>query len=333
MDVSSEFGLPPILDADVQSEVDYYGLSTIIAKTLERSKPPRSFATWCHGWIYTPKKYIAQFISMNHGFPYHLVATEKEVAFLNKAGIANVLAAGLPFIYADRSDVERMPGSLLVMPPHSLSYVKIEFDEMDYLHYIKAHSDRFSRVVFCLHQDCINDGDWPEALDKFGFDWVAGASTNDFNSLERMQKLFRTFEYMTTCTIGSQLLYGAYCGCKVSIAGPFFEYQKTALGNAPFYKTYPEILDHNLKHSREQRVRDKYPFLFSVPHEAKLHHDWAHDVIGACYRKTPAELKKILGWDLPGQLKLRGHYLKNKTSRFLEQSKHLYQRFFKPGVG
>ena len=113
----------------------------------------------------------------------------------------------------------------------------------------------------------------------------------------------------------------------MSIAGSFFEYQKTALGNAPFYKTHPEILDHNMKHSREQLVRDQYPFLFSVPHEAKLHHDWADEVIGACYRKSPAKLKKILGWDLPGQLKLRRRYLKNLTLHGLERSKDLYQRF------
>lgn len=323
MDISEKLGLPVVVNTPLNSEIDFYGLSSVIAKQLQLDKVPESFATWRHGWIFSPLRYVAQIIWTYNDAPYHLVATRKEASFLSDKGIDNVVAVGLPFIYADLHDIERLPNSLLVMPPHTLEYVKYGMDELSYIEYIRSISKSFSKVVFCLHQACIAQGNWCRSLEMAGIDWVVGASAHDANSLTRLQKLFRSFEYMTTCTIGSHIIYGAYCGCKVSISGIFFEYTKEAFENDSYYRQYPEILNYNLEHSCEAAVKSRFPFLFVEPACAIQLIDWAYEEAGVSNRKDTKELKKFLGWDLRGQINQRFPMLKRTTLKFIDISERL----------
>jgi len=93
----------------------------------------------------------------------------------------------------------------------------------------------------CIHPECYKKGYWIGACEKFKLPYIKGASLNDKNSLMRMYRLFSSFEYMTTCYIGSHVLYAAYCNCKVSIFGKYFEYKKEFFTNDPFYRKYPHI--------------------------------------------------------------------------------------------
>ena len=43
--------LPSIEKIDLRGEVDYYGVSHLIAKKLKLSFVPRSSVGWKHGWI------------------------------------------------------------------------------------------------------------------------------------------------------------------------------------------------------------------------------------------------------------------------------------------
>jgi hypothetical protein len=327
MDISSKINLPPVAKTHLRSEADFYGASSIIAEELGMKKVPRSFATWRHGWIFTPLKYVSQLIWMDHDAPFHLVATEKEASFLTSQKVRNVVAVGTPFIYADLNDVERIPKSLLVMPPQNFENSSSGMDEQGFIEYIKTIAGNFSTVVFCLHQVSVQKGNWCANLERAGFDWVFGASPRDKNSLLRMHKLFHTFEYMTTCSMGSQLVYGAYCGCKVSISGDFIEYKLKDFETHPYYKQYPELLHHNFECYRENFARQRYPFLFTDPRDATVLIDWAHEETGASCRKSAEELRKYLGWDFSGQVKLWLHLLKKAPKKLTDMPGIVSRRF------
>lgn len=303
MDISDKINLPPVVKVSLRSEVDFYGASSVIARQLILKKTPLSSATWRHGWTFYPLKYVCQLVWTDNDAQIHLLSTEREVRFLKENHIDNVVAVGNPFIYADTPGVPRQKKSLLVMPPQTFKNSSNGMNEVEYVEYIKSISRDFSSVVFCLRQDSISKEKWCPALQDAGLDWVTGASPDDSNSLIRMQKIFRSFDYMTTCVIGSHLVYAAYCGCKVSIAGDYVGYSRSDLFDHDYYEKFPEILDFNLKIYSEDFVRGEFSFLFVDPINANEKVDWASEQVGLKYKKSVEELKELLGWTLFGQLR------------------------------
>jgi len=298
--------LPPIERIKLGSEVDFYGLSFIIANKLCLEIPPMSSATWMHGWVFNSLKYPEQIIWGDKKTQCHLVAKEEHALFLRQHGYKNVVAAGLPFMYADMNEIERNPNSLLVMPPHSLPQVDIRSPEKEYIDYISDFKTKFSKIVFCLHQSCVENNHWISNLEKANIPWVIGASADDKNSLFRMQTLFRSFEYMTTNNIGSHVLYASYCGCKVSIAGPETEMKREYFKNDEVYKKYPYLLDVNL--SSMKNALKQFPFLFVNPDQAINYKKWANEEIGVKYRKDEHELRKLFGWDSWPQIRYNSKF-------------------------
>jgi hypothetical protein len=295
--------LPATVPVAIRSEPDYYGASGHIARALALSRTPQSFATWRHGWIHAPVQHAEQIVIYGKKRHRHLVVHEQHAQFLRLAGYRNVTAVGMPFIYADIAGVERIPNSLLAMPPHSLPYTDHSWGEAAYIEYLQSLRSRYEHIIVCVHPSCVEKGIWVPQLEKAGIRWISGASLNDQNALLRMQILFRSFETLTTNAIGSHVIYAAYAGCKVSISGPYAEYRAEDFAKDPFYLKYPHILAHDLKYSSEQSVNERYPGLCVEPHAGKLHTAWAAHELGAAFRKAPQEMRRLLGWTWPMQLR------------------------------
>jgi len=162
-----------------------------------------------------------------------------------------------------------------------------------------------------------------EAFEKYNIPWIIGANVFDKNALIRMSRIFKSFEFMTTNTIGSHVLYAAYSGCKVSIYGKFAEYSEEDFLNDPYYSVNPLILKENLLGSTEKKIREKYNCFFVHPKKAVQKLIWAKEQIGEKNKKTIDDLADLLGWNTKGQIFLYCYFFFSKLIRI---SKRLLKR-------
>lgn len=295
--------LPPIEPIRLRCEPDFYGISHLIAQQSHRSKCPRSFAYWMHGW--NPIEQITHPRELAIGGDLDttiLVATDHQASILRNFGFKQVEAAGLPFIYADFVQTERQPNSLLVMPNHSTDYTEYEVDQKKYISQIIELKPFFSKIVFSLHGSCVDKNYWIPELERCNIPWIVGAATNDRNALIRMNLIFKTFEYVTTNSIGSHIAYAAYSGCKTSIYGDYIGLKAKDFVNDPWYQKYPDILFKHLDFFQEDNIKKLFPYLFTNPVESKNHKDWGAEMIGARYKKSTKTITDLLGWSSHHQL-------------------------------
>lgn len=312
-EISKELGLPePELIKRMRCEADNYGASTLVARKIGKDHPPLSAASWTHGWRFQDLQIPIQLLPPDSIHrPLHLVATKEHEEFLLHHGFSRSWAVGLAFAYVDPDpSVKRMPGSLLVMPPHIFSYTDFTWDEESYCEYIQSIASNFSRVVFCICQEAIKKNHWLDNLKKHNFDYVSGANSSDINSLARMRKLFDSFESMTTNAFGSHVLYASYCGVKVSVAGPFTEYHIDMLRGERHWgdPIFMEGAKLNYKMAERDFLINKFPFLFVEPHDASQNLAWAKQEIGDDCKIPFEQLAKRLGWQAKWQLWAYGEY-------------------------
>jgi hypothetical protein len=297
--------LPSPMAVPMRSEADYYGAGALVARRLGLRRVPLSGASWCHGWVLLSDLQDArELVQWARPGARHLVPRPEHAEWLKRLGCRHAEAVGVPFVYVDDPDVERRPGSLLVMPPHSLPYTSHKWAESEYVDAIRAVSGRFSEVVVCISKACADNGLWTKSFERSGFPWITGAAIDDGNALLRMRKIFSMFDCMTTNAIGSHVAYAAYSGCKVSLWGPFAEYRSEDFRRDPWYCAHPQFLERSLDVCRERSVRQRFPFLFVDPWNATDRTEWGAYETGAKYRRPFPQLARLLGWGFWSQCRI-----------------------------
>ncbi|MBK2297087.1 hypothetical protein [Francisella philomiragia] len=166
------------------------------------------------------------------------------------------------------------------MPPHSVPHTEHTFDESLYVNEILKIKDHFDFIAVCIHSSCYKKGLWIESFRRVGIPIITGANADDEFGLIRMNRIFKHFEYMTTNTIGSHVLYATYTGCKVSIYSTYQTYSKQDFINDPIYTRLPFLLDYNLEQSEYSNINNKFPFLFTQPQLATQNIEWAEKEAG-----------------------------------------------------
>ena len=170
-----------------------------------------------------------------------------------------------------------------------------KFDE--YAQQIAKIAHKFDRVVVCVHSACARKGYWLPQFQDLGIECIGGADVFDVNGLLRIKTLFSQFEYMTTNTLGSHVAYAAASGIRVSIFGEYAQLEPADFEKSEFYKLNPHVLEPVLRLTSQSYARATYPQFFCEPSQAGSHVDWALAEIGAENRRSPGEIKKLLGWD------------------------------------
>lgn len=290
--------LPPIEQMKIRGESDFYGISYLIAKQIGLPFVPWSGASWKHGWLFSKLQYSEQLNGNKRDEAMTLVSKKEHEIFLKKRGM-KAKAVGMPFIYAlayEEVHVRRLPNSLLVMPPHSIPTSTHSWDEVSYAKAIADMKNEFDVIVVCLYHSCVEKGLWINAFEKYGIPWIIGARSDDKNSLLRMNRIFRSFEYVTTNAIGSHIVYAAYSGCKVSIYGPYAEYSAKDYEHDFLYQKYPFLLSHNLQDASEVSVRKRFPMLFTHPKQSRILKEWAASELGETNLMPLYKLAFFLGW-------------------------------------
>ncbi|MEJ1934070.1 hypothetical protein WDZ92_28055, partial [Nostoc sp. NIES-2111] len=163
----------------------------------------------------------------------HWVGRKDQADFLLAEGYTHARAIGLPFAYLPDVDVRRIPGSLLVMPPHGHGDNLDTF--RDLADALRAIMTRFSVVRVCLNESDFVRNDLIDLFESRSIPAFVGVSPAEADSLLRLKRILSSFEFVTTNGLGSHIAYAAACGAKVSMFGPH-----SALPSSEFMKTSAE---------------------------------------------------------------------------------------------
>lgn len=314
---------------DIKVAAKYSGLKYI---------PTDIIGEWQHGWINPKRNIHPEFVVGSDGKSFacrktglFFVARQDQVEYLTSEGYDHVEAIGMPIIYVEKPQVTRISNSLLVMPAHSLDETQENWQEhaLEYAQYIKDIRSRFLLVVACLHPVDIKKNIWPQVFNSLGIDVVEGATEKDANSLERMAKLFSQFEYMITNSFGSQVAYGSYFGCKVSVSGPKVPWRRSDYDKVLFYKNNPEVLDIMDNWKSTQYIEKAYCEFITQPWEAIQREEWGAWQLGVQCKRSRKEIRRLFGW---GYLAVFKHYLsvvKSRLKKYLKEVLRLIQTMTK----
>jgi len=307
-----------------------YGAAAIAAAYCSfKNVPSAPRGNWVHGWNprYRPKLHPDFILGIRtNPHDHYWVSRQDEERFLRDSGYKHVAAIGLPLVYLPPSKVRRRPGSLLVMPAHSILYTVHSWKFDEYAETIAAIRSEFTEVVVCIHPVCWKRGYWVDAFRKLGFPVVEGAVSLDRNGLRRVQSLMCSFEFMTTNSFGSQLAYAAYFGAKPSVYGPYARLQPEDFKQDQLYAYHPRLLAPAIQTISEEQLRRNCPQLFCHPREAKADVEWGRFEVGESNKVSPRKLRSLFGWDLPARVR---RSLKSKT---LSSVKHRALMYFRPSL-
>lgn len=297
---------------------EIYGAKTILADycslPLKRIKIP---GFWMHGWI--PKyhnthfAFIAQHkrernkkIHSQQKDPFdksdmQLVLRSDQEQYLYENGYRHVKAIGHPIIYSNVErvkSVNRIPGSLLVVPPHG-NGARHEKDSvvLQYVDYINSIKKDFSQIFLNVTVADYISRDWWPAFKRIGIESIVSVERSDPNALYRLISIFSQFEFLTSNGIGSMLTYGSYLGNKVSVAGPYAELPLALLKKAHAVRHYPHLLDKQVELCSENSFKKHYPQLFIDPVKASESREWGQEELGMKNKILPCQWSKLFRYD------------------------------------
>ncbi len=261
--------------------------------------PEKIFGGWHHGWhakhrIVAPKTLLEPGLSDPRRIPTYVAQLSHE-KYLHDHGFA-AKAIGLPLAYLPERSYRRQPGSLLVMPAHTLSYTKHKWRFLEYVDAIADIRHLFSDVVVCLHQACIDNGYWVSEFRDQGFPVITGADATDRNSLERTRALMSQFEFVTTNSYGSCLAYASFFGAKVSIYGPYAAYQLEDFAGDDYFSLDPEYANKMFATATEKFQRLHLDAFFTHPTEARQRLAWGREECGINNAVPPETLRELFRW-------------------------------------
>ena len=240
--------------------------------------------------------YVAQIEAEKETTPQWVSRKDQEV-FLRSQGYRHVQAVGLPFAYLPPSQCTRVPGSLLVMPPHTHeAHGPGDPLAEAYADAIAEKRKEFSEIWVCLNSHDYTHGEWVEPFRKRNIPIFVGADQSDKNTLHRLKHLLSSFEYVTTNGFGSHIAYAAAAGAKLSIFGPFAEHPREAMSRAWAVRVYPELIDVLCALHSEETAKKYYSFLIGDPEKAECHIEWGRRQIGGDLMLEPDEMIDLFGW-------------------------------------
>jgi hypothetical protein len=306
--------LPNYKKIVLRNQVDRFGFSNLLSDILSFSYTPRSFCSWLHGWVWwdSPSAYTLGCNVLPFNTPV-VVAKNEQKHVLNSVGYLHVYVDGLPFSYTTYTGTPRKQNSLLSFLPHSDASHPIHLATInDYLDYLLTIENSFTELFVCVFWEDFFNKELVGSIVSRGLKYIVGAKPDDANALIRMRTILDYFDFVTTPTMGSHIVYAAYAGCKISICGPFI----STRGNdtKTEYQTQEEF-DRCVEVESLEWLRNNFLFLFfDHPKDAISQLSWAKKEI-ANNKLTNHELIDILGWSVNGQIKGYFRGFKNRIVR------------------
>ena len=273
----------PLLPCAESRGTDYYGAMHVAARYCDLANGALpSPGVWQHG-CQPPWQHVAPGILVYQA-PRHYAAFVGRVdaaAYLKHHGYARVRAIGLPILYTRPSNITRIPGSLLVMPVHSIRAHTSAPDLDTYPAQIAVIAAGFKAVAACVSGSCIEKGWWAPQFEALGISVIRGAAIDDRRALDRMRSLFEMFETVTTNGVGSHIYYALHFGAKVSIWGQEQPPQWENLIRDGTWAADPAALRAALSDETRSRAEQVLGRLRVPPQQAVMDRQLGSDMIGA----------------------------------------------------
>lgn len=226
------------------------------------------------------------------------VSRPDQVEFLEAHGYRHAKAIGLPFAYLPAPEVRCVPGSLLVMPPHShRNHGPTDPLAQQYADAVADLRHRFEHVWVGINADDLAGQQWVESFRRRGIGVLTTTDQGDPHTLARLQRILSTFECVTTNGFGSHIALAAYCGAKVSVYGPYAEFPLERVRATHTMRMFPHLLEQAHDLCTEAALREHYPFLFVEPDKAEVRQEWGAHEVGEPWRVPPETLRALFGWE------------------------------------
>ena len=281
---------------------DQYGALHDAAEYCKKNGNLTPPGIWQHGvfgpWEQNDPGSI-MYHSPNLGKLNSFVARQDEENFLKNRGIKNCKAIGMPIVYVEKPNINRLKNTLLVVPIHTVAGLK-KFASAnkikEYCQQIKSLTQHFDYTAVCLHYGDIVNSYWLKEFYKLNIDFILGGYPSDRNSNKRQAYLYSLFDYVTTNGWGSHVPYALSFGAKVSVWGraPDIDLDTAAR----------DIGGGGRERVMKKRSRDisekRELFLSSMrchPMEATTDVSLGDYLIGRPRKRKPEELRKIFSWD------------------------------------
>lgn len=302
-----------------RSEPDFYGASSNIASKLGKKRPPFSYSTWSHGCqsgITLGKEQINWMGTWNLN---RLVRNDDVKKFMKQHGFKNVHAVGMPINYTESLVKQRLQKSIVFMPAHSLSYVTMKQNISAMTELALKFKNQGYYVCFCVHRDCVSNGDIVSSLNELKLDWFAGSHASDAYSLQRMRNIFEYFETVLSNTMGSHFFYSQLFGAKFSFIEPYFEYNPEMFINDPFWIKHPDLCRSVIQSMSRLEIYKKFPEYFDIENP-KLDQEHANHVCGSDYVREYGDIADLLGWTIKTKILCPLPYFGSKLFYKLKQN-------------
>lgn len=303
--------LPPV---STESGSGVYGCRSLLAAYCGFRQAPwqghlaPSGGNWQHGWHPPNHNFHPEVVVGTDGNsnPYKrkvtiYVARVDQENYLRASGYRFVQAIGMPIVYVPVKQISRIPNSLLIMPSHSTDDSRHEWDFKEFANNLLPILSKYELVAACIHPACVRKGYWLKEMSELNIPIIEGASISDRNALLRMQFLLSSFSNVVGNGFGSHLVYATYFGATVSLIPPWPKESLKDFEKVGLLAYHFDVAAKLLELTQEEAVRSEFPCFFS--HSHPYDPTWAAWQLGENHKKSPAQIKKLMGWDLLSRLK------------------------------
>jgi hypothetical protein len=262
-----------------------YGHDHVLARYCGLPHPRAIRGVLQHGWNPTYGLVFQGEPQPTAGLP-RLVWNRRNLRCNLDRGCRNTVAIGAPFLYHEHVDSPAEAGSLLVCPLHSWEKSRLLGGHETYLEELERIRASFDRVSVCLY--------WMEYEDRAVRDLYAGAGyevvTNGHRDgnpdfIAKLSGRLARYEYVTSNRIGTVAF------CALHLRRKFFLYGGEM------------ALSGESEEERRQYLtlqNERFGSLTYERFEDRCHAEIGDRELGAEFKRTPSELRRILGWWLGG---------------------------------
>ena len=281
---------------EVKHEIEFYGAAKVLSEYVGWSWSPEKskIKYWLHGWMYKNQKHVRQIKFWGEKNEPYFCHTKAQERFLKNQSHNLTKAIGAPFVYVPAQNIEKIQGSILLMPPHCTKNSPQKYNENAFLDSILPVLSDFKYIFACVTPDDAEQGNWIHELKKRKINILEGATLYDQNALYRMRMIFEMFDVILAPNLGSHFPYAGLCGCRLSWFGDYEYPKKADFKDDPFYQRYPEILKYEIEENLSGYLERTYSKLRLSPGEARSHRVWSEEQLGINYKQKPEKIIKLL---------------------------------------
>jgi hypothetical protein len=219
-------------------------------------------------------------------------------------GERNTVAIGAPFLYHEHADVAPDPGSLLICPLHSWEKCRLIGSHEPYLEELERIRRGFDRITACLYWMEYEDRAIRDLYASAGYEVVTnGHRDGNPDFIAKLSAHLVRHEYVTTNRIATIAFCALYLRRKFFVHG-----RAMALSEE----------SDEARRSFMAFQNETFGMLAYERFGDRCHAEIGDRELGAEFKRTPSELRRILGWRFGGlPVKLASLRLLVTPRRFL----------------